>query len=135
MARKTKSIAAIETAPAANDTATATVVSDSDTASKKPRKRRAPTAKTVIATGTAEDSGGHASDCKLAAKPISGKLGLIATAVAKPKGASIDDLTKTTGWQPHTVRAALTRLRQRGIDAKLTTIDDRKVYRVIEAGA
>jgi DNA-binding transcriptional regulator PaaX len=67
-------------------------------------------------------------------KPIAGKLGSIAKAVAKPKGASIDDLIKVTGWQPHTVRAALTRLRQRGIDAKLTTVDDRKVYRVTEAG-
>lgn len=67
--------------------------------------------------------------------PVAGKLGLIAKAVAKPKGASIDDLTKATGWQPHTVRAALTRLRQRGVNAKLTTVDERKVYRVAEAGA
>jgi hypothetical protein len=29
-------------------------------------------------------------------------------------GATITELTTTTGWQPHTVRAALTRLRQRG---------------------
>lgn len=42
----------------------------------------------------------------------------------------LEELTAATGWQRHTVRAALTRLRQRGIDARLTTVDDRKAYRV-----
>lgn len=128
MARKTKSIAAVETT-------TATAVSDIDNASKKPRKRRAATAKVTPSPVTAQDSCARASVGEPVAKPITGKLGRIAEAVAKSKGASIDDLTKTTGWQRHTVRAALTRLRQRGIDAKLTTVDDRKVYRVTEAGA
>lgn len=128
MTRKTKRITASETA-------TAKVVSEIDTASKKPRKRRDATAKVAPTPVTVENSGARASVGKLAAKPITGKLGRIAEPVAKPNGASLDDLTKTTGWQPHTVRAALTRLRQRGIDAKLTTVDDRKVYRVTEAGA
>jgi DNA-binding IclR family transcriptional regulator len=29
-------------------------------------------------------------------------------------GASLDDMIEATGWQPHTVRAALTGLRKRG---------------------
>jgi hypothetical protein len=29
-------------------------------------------------------------------------------------GASLDDMTGATGWQPHTVRAAMTGLRKRG---------------------
>ena len=29
-------------------------------------------------------------------------------------GASLDDMMEATGWQPHTVRAALTGLRKRG---------------------
>jgi predicted ArsR family transcriptional regulator len=30
-------------------------------------------------------------------------------------GASLDEMTEGTGWQPHTVRAAMTGLRKRGI--------------------
>ncbi len=33
----------------------------------------------------------------------------------RPEGASIDDLTVATGWQAHSVRAALTGLRKRGL--------------------
>lgn len=29
-------------------------------------------------------------------------------------GASLDDMTERTGWQPHTVRAAMTGLRKKG---------------------
>ncbi|MEQ8396785.1 DUF3489 domain-containing protein [Thalassobaculum sp.] len=61
---------------------------------------------------------------------MTGKLGVVAQAVAAPDGAMLEELTAATGWQRHTVRAALTRLRQRGIDARLTTVDDRKAYRV-----
>ncbi len=126
MARKTKRIAA---------TKAATTASVTDIAANKPRNRRAATARVARRPVAAKDSCGHASDGKPAAKPIAGKLGLIAEAVAKPKGISLEDLVKVTGWQPHTVRAALTRLRQRSIAVKLTMIEDRKVYRVVEAGA
>ncbi len=34
--------------------------------------------------------------------------------LARPKGASLDALCKATGWQPHTTRAALSRLRKAG---------------------
>ena len=34
--------------------------------------------------------------------------------VQRPAGASIAELTKATGWQPHSVRAALTGLRKKG---------------------
>jgi hypothetical protein len=48
-------------------------------------------------------------------KPIGGKLGVIAKAIGTPKGATLEQLEKKTGWQPHTVRAALSRLRKRGM--------------------
>lgn len=35
-------------------------------------------------------------------------------AALKGKGATIDQLTTLLAWKPHTVRAALTRLRKRG---------------------
>lgn len=48
--------------------------------------------------------------------------------VKRPKGASLGVLEKATGWQPHSVRAALTGLRkdghaiERGKDAKGVTV-------------
>ncbi len=52
-----------------------------------------------------------------------------------PVGATIAAMGATTGWQPHSVRAALTGLRKRGFaitrersDAGVT------VYRIAEAG-
>lgn len=38
----------------------------------------------------------------------------IVALLERPEGASIDDLTVATGWQAHSVRAALTGLRKRG---------------------
>ena len=35
------------------------------------------------------------------------KLGLIVTLLTRPEGATIDDMVAATGWQRHTVRAAL----------------------------
>jgi hypothetical protein len=67
------------------------------------------------------------------ATTIGGKLGLVANAVLKPAGASLDELIKLTGWQPHTIRAALTRLRPRGIDARPTIVDGRKAFRAVGA--
>jgi uncharacterized protein DUF3489 len=42
------------------------------------------------------------------------KQALILALLARPEGASLADLTAATGWLPHTARAALTGLRQRG---------------------
>ena len=49
-------------------------------------------------------------------------------AIARPEGASLDELTALSGWLPHTTRAAVTRLRQRGHDVTLRKIEGRKAY-------
>ena len=36
----------------------------------------------------------------------------------RPSGATIAQIQKTTGWQPHSVRAALTGLRKKGHDVQ-----------------
>jgi uncharacterized protein DUF3489 len=41
------------------------------------------------------------------------KAGIVAL-LERPNGAAISDLTKATGWQVHSVRAALTGLRREG---------------------
>ena len=48
-----------------------------------------------------------------------GKLGVLLDAVSRPEGATLEDLTAASGWLPHTTRAAITRLRQRGFDVRI----------------
>ncbi len=43
------------------------------------------------------------------------KIETIRKQLCRPNGASIAQLQKAAGWQPHSVRAALTRLRKQGI--------------------
>jgi hypothetical protein len=62
--------------------------------------------------------------------PPGGKLGQVLEAVEAPGGATLAELVGLTGWQPHTTRAALTRLRQRGHDLHLDTSGERKAYRL-----
>ncbi len=48
----------------------------------------------------------------MSAKPT--KIETILKLLRRPNGASIAQLQKTAGWQPHSVRAALTGLRKKG---------------------
>ena len=56
------------------------------------------------------------------------KADTILDLVQRPTGASISELTKATGWQPHSVRAALTGLRKKGREV-VRTKDDQGVTR------
>jgi hypothetical protein len=47
------------------------------------------------------------------------KLDRILGMLSTDKGATLDELTRATGWLPHTARAALTGLRKRGYDVHL----------------
>ena len=62
-----------------------------------------------------------------------GKLGALLEAVTRPEGATLDDLITASGWLPHTTRAALTRLRQRGYDVRLANTGTRKAYHLVPA--
>ena len=100
---------------AASDASVA-IAGETTTPATKTRKRRTSIPKSNKPSAL-KPSVSAASIRAASEKPIAGKLGAIATAVSTPRGATIGELTETTGWQPHTVRAALTRLRQRGIEA------------------
>jgi len=62
-----------------------------------------------------------------------GKLGVLLAAVTRPEGATLGDLTAASGWLPHTTRAALTRLRQRGYDVRLADTGARRAYHLVPA--
>lgn len=62
-------------------------------------------------------------------KAPSGKLGTLLGRIGNPGGATIDQLADATGWQKHTIRAAFSRLRQRGFPIILVTdAEGRKAY-------
>jgi hypothetical protein len=48
------------------------------------------------------------------------------------KGASIDELCKHTGWQPHSVRAVISSVMKKklGLDVVSEKVDGTRVYRV-----
>ena len=51
-------------------------------------------------------------------------------AVGAEGGATLAELAGLTGWQRHTTRAALTRLRRRGYALERLGLDGRKAYRL-----
>ena len=55
--------------------------------------------------------------------------------LARPKGATIDAICKATGWQAHSVRAALSRFRKAGctVDRHATDNGTASVYRITAA--
>lgn len=61
-------------------------------------------------------------------KAPSGKAGTILGLLSRPKGAKINELQKATGWQAHSIRAALTGLRKRGIAITRSQDDGVTVY-------
>ena len=66
------------------------------------------------------------------ARPL-GKLGAVLDAVSRSEGATLEDLSAAAGWLPHTTRAAITRLRQRGYDVRIATTGTRKAYHLVAA--
>ncbi len=50
----------------------------------------------------------------------------------RKKGATIEAIVETLDWLPHTVRAALTRLRQKGFQIERVRKDGVSRYRIVE---
>jgi len=59
-----------------------------------------------------------------------GKLGIIIDHLTAKSGATADELVAATGWQRHSVLAALSRLRSRGFAMQLDVHANRKAYRL-----
>ncbi len=59
------------------------------------------------------------------------KMGMIRKLLMRPNGASIGQLQKATGWQPHSVRAALSGIRKQGTPIERSSNPNgRPVYRL-----
>jgi len=66
--------------------------------------------------------------------PAPTKRGIILGLLARPGGASLDEMVTATGWLPHTTRAMLTGLKKKGHVLISEKVDGVRRYRV-EAGA
>ena len=63
---------------------------------------------------------GSATITPIATSPRQGtKIARVIELLQRDQGAKLDELVATTGWLPHTARAALTGLRHRGFDVRL----------------
>ncbi len=60
------------------------------------------------------------------------KQALLIDLLKRKKGATIETIVETLGWLPHTVRAALTRLRQQGFQIERVREDGVNRYRIAE---
>jgi hypothetical protein len=61
----------------------------------------------------------HAADVSKAPPRHGSKLASVMALLRRSEGATIDVLTKATGWLPHTTRAAITGVRKRGYSVVL----------------
>jgi len=59
------------------------------------------------------------------------KQALLIDLLKRRKGATIEAIVETLGWLPHTVRAALTRLRQQGFQIERVREDGASRYRIV----
>ena len=61
------------------------------------------------------------------------KLDLLIARLKRPAGASIEDLSKVTGWQAHSVRGAMAgALRKKGHNVSSEKVDGVRRYRLAE---
>jgi hypothetical protein len=107
----------------------------SQPASRKPVSGQTKKQSTQVKAAT---TGGNESQDNWSAKQECankrpGKVDQILVLLKRPEGASITDLTAATGWQAHSVRAALTGLRKRDIAVASERQDGVTRYRVAAA--
>lgn len=65
-------------------------------------------------------------------QPVPTKIAMVLDMLRQDGGVTLDTLTATTGWLPHTTRAALTGLRKKGHVILRTRRDDASFYSVRE---
>jgi len=64
------------------------------------------------------------------AKPKPSKKARLAAMLSRPRGATQNQLEKALGWQPHSVRAAISQLRKGGADVLLDRSGRTPTYRI-----
>lgn len=65
--------------------------------------------------------------------PKTSKIASVMALLQRSEGATLDEMVKATGWQPHSARAALTGLKKKGPVIEKSKRDDVTCYRIIVA--
>ena len=63
---------------------------------------------------------------------MSSKTAKLIALLTRPEGATLDQMVKTTGWLPHTSRAALTGLKKKGYEVTSVKADGVRTYRAAD---
>ncbi len=103
---------------------------------KAPEAATAPDAEPEFATNHAAVSSSFPETPRGAVAPRAGtKIAAVIALLGRAEGATIGELVETTGWLPHTTRAALTGLRKRGfaLTADRTDRTRGSIYRIAAA--
>ena len=58
------------------------------------------------------------------------KAATLVAMLQRPESAAIDQMVEVTGWQPHTTRAALTGLKEKGQKISSENADGVRTYRI-----
>jgi hypothetical protein len=105
-------------------------------ATEKSGGKTAPEAPAQEALPDAKESSeiSHPTEDKGKAMPREGsKLASVIALLRRSEGATIDALTRATGWLPHTTRAAITGVRKRGYSVTLDRgVEGASVYRLLD---
>jgi RNA:NAD 2'-phosphotransferase (TPT1/KptA family) len=62
--------------------------------------------------------------------PRETKISKVIAMLTRKQGATLDQMVKATGWQPHTTRAAMTGLRKKGHTIEREISEAGSVYRI-----
>jgi hypothetical protein len=104
------------------------------TTSRTTKAKPAPAAKRAARAKTSKTKP-RAKGAAAATKPTASKQAQLIALMKAPAGATIEQLTSATGWQPHTVRGAISgSLRKRlGLTVVCAGIAGSRVYRIVAA--
>lgn len=65
------------------------------------------------------------------AAPRESKIAKVIALLQREQGATLDEMVTSTGWLPHTTRAALTGLKKKGHTIEKSKRDDVTCYRIV----
>ncbi len=108
----------------------------------KPSKSRKESPRTRTAKGTPTRKPAKKASCSATSKKVNGsarrgtKQAILIEMLRRPNGATIEQMTAKTGWQPHSVRGAIsgTLKKKLGLPVTSETVEGRgRVYRIAEA--
>lgn len=106
------------------------------TTTRRPRRMARPAETADTKTAAAEDT--DASTPPPEVEPASPekrptKIRQVIELLRRDLGATLEELTSATGWQPHSTRAALTGLRKKGCVIEKSKREDATCYRLMES--